>query len=60
MRDYSPDPPVLRSLEDDLSRGWGLRMIDKAASSGWVPHPDGKTVWASIELGPRRTVTVRP
>jgi hypothetical protein len=53
VRDYSPDPPVLRSTEDDPSRGWGLRMIDKAASWGWVPHPDGKTVWASIELSPR-------
>ncbi len=49
VRDYSPDPPVMRSAEDDPRRGWGLRMITMLATWGSEPHPDGKTVWATVE-----------
>jgi anti-sigma regulatory factor (Ser/Thr protein kinase) len=49
VQDYSAEPPVLRSIEDDPRRGWGLRVVDDVASWGWEPHPDGKTVWATIE-----------
>ncbi len=34
VRDYSVDPPLLRSVEDDPRRDWGLRMIPKVASWG--------------------------
>ena len=53
VRDYSTDPPILRSTEDDPRRGWGLRMISKLACLGWEPHPDGKTVWATMGAGVR-------
>lgn len=60
VRDYSHDPPVLRPVEDDPRRGWGLRMVAEVASWGWEPHPDGKTVWARIERGPGGLRAVRP
>jgi anti-sigma regulatory factor (Ser/Thr protein kinase) len=60
VRDYSSDPPVLRSIDDDPRRGWGLRMIAGLAAWGWEPHPDGKTVWATIELPARNVQLVRP
>ncbi len=60
VRDYSSDPPVLRSIDDDPRRGWGLRMIAGLAAWGWEPHPAGKTVWATIELPARNVQLVRP
>lgn len=60
VRDYSHDRPVLRSVEEDPRRGWGLRMIAQVASWGWKPHSDGKTVWAEIERPPRGLRAVRP
>ncbi len=60
VRDHSPDPPVVRSTEDDPRRGWGLRMITEVASWGWEPHPDGKTVWATIQQSVPRLHAVRP
>lgn len=60
VRDHSHERPVLRSVEEDPERGWGLRMIARVASWGWEPHPDGKTVWAEIERPPRGLRTVRP
>lgn len=60
VRDHSSDPPVLRSTEDDPRRGWGLRMIAGLAAWGWESHPDGKTVWATIELPARNVQLVRP
>lgn len=59
VRDHSPEPPVLRSTEDDARRGWGLRTIAELATWGWEPHAGGKTVWATIEHGARGVRPVR-
>ena len=60
VRDRSPVPPVLRTAEDDPRRGWGLRMIAELGSWGWEPHPDGKTVWATIDHRTHGPRSVRP
>jgi len=60
VRDHSPEPPVLRTTEDDGRRGWGLRMITELATWGWEQHPEGKTVWATIQHGTRGLQAVRP
>ncbi len=52
VRDYSLDPPVVRSAEDDPRRGWGLRLIAMLATWGSEPLSDGKTVWAVVEHCP--------
>ena len=49
VRDHSTQPPVLRPRDALAPRGRGLQMVDAlAASWGWIPHRDGKTVWARM------------
>jgi anti-sigma regulatory factor (Ser/Thr protein kinase) len=60
VRDYSLDPPVMRLVEDDPRRGWGLRLIAMLATWGSEPLSDGKTVWAVVEQCPPGLQSVQP
>ena len=47
VRDHSTAPPVPRPPGQDRG-GFGLQLVDVIARGwGWIPHPDGKTVWAT-------------
>jgi anti-anti-sigma regulatory factor/anti-sigma regulatory factor (Ser/Thr protein kinase) len=46
VRDHSAVPPVPRRPGEGRG-GFGLLLVDAIAQGwGWIPHPDGKTVWA--------------
>lgn len=47
VRDHSTAPPVPRPPEEARG-GFGLFLVEALARGwGWIPHPDGKTVWAA-------------
>ena len=47
VRDHSTAPPVPRSPGEGRG-GFGLLLVDSIARAwGWIPHPDGKTVWVT-------------
>lgn len=49
VRDCSTDPPRPQPFSPSTSRGRGLQMIDALFDQwGWVPHDDGKVVWARV------------
>jgi anti-sigma regulatory factor (Ser/Thr protein kinase) len=56
VTDSGPELPRLQPLDPDRIGGVGLRIVDELASSwGVAPFPGGKTVWATIEIGPDRS-----
>jgi hypothetical protein len=49
--DGSSFPPSLQPYDVTAPRGRGLQMVDElAAGWGWERHPEGKTVWAAMNL----------
>lgn len=54
VRDYCPTRlPRPRPIDIDASRGRGLHLVAALAQSWCVDeHPDGKTVWASLQVDP--------
>jgi anti-sigma regulatory factor (Ser/Thr protein kinase)/anti-anti-sigma regulatory factor len=54
VRDYCPSPiPRPRPIDVKAFRGRGLHLVACVAQTwGGNPHPDGKTIWASLLLDP--------
>jgi anti-sigma regulatory factor (Ser/Thr protein kinase) len=65
VRDHSTAPPVPRPPGEGRG-GFGLLLVDAIARGwGWIPHPDGKTVWVAAgppdePLGPARPTPSSP
>ena len=52
VQDYCPSPiPRPRPIDVNARRGRGLHLVAGLAQAWGVdPHPDGKTIWASVPL----------
>jgi anti-sigma regulatory factor (Ser/Thr protein kinase)/anti-anti-sigma regulatory factor len=52
VRDFYPTtPPRPRPIDINAVRGRGLHLVVAVAQAWGVdPHPDGKTIWASLQL----------
>ncbi|SNS94415.1 Serine phosphatase RsbU, regulator of sigma subunit [Micrococcales bacterium KH10] len=48
VEDGNPAAPVLTEGHANRSGGFGMRIVDRLATWGWEPTPQGKVVWARM------------